>query len=69
MARNPYYWGKRPALNEILFETYQDADTMTADLKRGALDAAWGIPLAQFNPVSAMPASRRSPTPTTTGST
>ncbi len=49
MVRNPYYWGKRPALSSIIFETYQDADTMTADLKSGAIDAAWGIPVAQFN--------------------
>jgi len=48
MDRNPYYWGKRPTVSEIIFETYQDADTMTADLKSDAVDAAWGIPVAQF---------------------
>jgi peptide/nickel transport system substrate-binding protein len=48
MTRNPYYWGKRPALDEILFMTYTNADSMTADLKSGNVDAAWGIPVAQF---------------------
>jgi peptide/nickel transport system substrate-binding protein len=55
MDRNPYYWGKRPALDAIFFETYQDADTMTADLRSGTLDAAWGIPVAQFKGLAATP--------------
>jgi peptide/nickel transport system substrate-binding protein len=52
MVRNPYYWGKEPAVDEIIFETYQNADTMVADLRSGALDAAWGIPEAQFKQLS-----------------
>ena len=48
MVRNPYYWGKKPAVDKVYFEMYQNADTMTADLKSGALDGAWGIPEAQF---------------------
>jgi peptide/nickel transport system substrate-binding protein len=48
MVRNPYWYGRRPAIDQIYFELYQDADTMVSDLKTGALDAAWGIPEAQF---------------------
>ncbi len=48
MVRNPYYYGKRPAIDEIYFETYQNADTMVSDLRAGRLDGAWGIPEAEF---------------------
>ncbi len=49
MERNPYYWGTTPTLDELLFEHYTNGDTMTADLKSGNIDAAWGIPEAQFD--------------------
>ncbi len=52
MVRNPYYWGTKPTIDEIFFETYQNADTMVADLKSGTIDAVWGIPEAQFKPLS-----------------
>ena len=52
MVRNPYYWGKKPTVDKILFEMYQNADTMVSDLKSGTLDAAWGFPEAQFKPLS-----------------
>jgi peptide/nickel transport system substrate-binding protein len=55
MDRNPYYWGKRPTLDAIYFETYENPDTMTTDLKSGALDAAWGIPVAQFKSLTTVP--------------
>jgi peptide/nickel transport system substrate-binding protein len=48
LVRNPDYWGRQPAVDEIIFETYQNPDTMTQDLKLGTLDAAWGLPQAQF---------------------
>ena len=49
MARNPSWYGPRPAIDAIYFELYQDADTMVSDLKAGNLDAAWGIPEAEFS--------------------
>jgi peptide/nickel transport system substrate-binding protein len=55
MVRNPYYWGKQPTVDKIYFEMYQNADTMVSDLKSGALDAAWGIPEAQFQSLSTQP--------------
>jgi len=48
MVKNPTYWGKQPAVDEIVFLTYQNTDTMTQDLKLGTIDAAWGLPQAQF---------------------
>jgi len=48
MVANPTFWGKKPTIDEILFITYQNPDTMTQDLLSGTVDAAWGIPSAQF---------------------
>ena len=55
MDRNPYYWGSKPTIDEILFLYYTNADSMTADLKSGGLDAAWGIPQAQFDALKSVP--------------
>ncbi|MGZ4199027.1 MAG: ABC transporter substrate-binding protein, partial [Thermoleophilia bacterium] len=52
MVRNPYYWGKKPTVDKIFFEMYQNQDTMVQDLKSGVLDAAWGIPQAQYKQLS-----------------
>jgi len=49
MVRNPTYWGPKPAIDDVYFLMYQDADTMVTDLKAGNLDAAWGLPQAQFS--------------------
>ena len=48
MVRNPYYWGQKPAIDQIYFEMYQNATTMVTDLRAGKIDGAWGIPVAQF---------------------
>ena len=48
MVRNPYYSGPKPTIDTILFEVYQNADTMAEDLKLGEIDAAYGILPAQF---------------------
>ena len=55
MVRNPYYWGKRPAVDEIVFQVYQNPDAMTQDLKLGTIDAAWGLPQAQFAQLQTVP--------------
>ncbi len=47
LAANPKYWAGKPKVDEVIFETYQNADTMAQDLKSGALAGAWGIPPAQ----------------------
>jgi len=56
MVASPTFWGKKPTIDEILFVTYQNPDTMTQDLLAGTIDAAWGIPSAQFPKVDADPA-------------
>jgi peptide/nickel transport system substrate-binding protein len=48
MVRNPYYYGKRPTIDTIYFETYQNADTMVNDLEKGRIDGACGVPVAEF---------------------
>jgi peptide/nickel transport system substrate-binding protein len=48
LQASPTFWGQKPTVDEILFVTYQNPDTMTQDLLNGSLDAAWGIPSAQF---------------------
>ena len=53
MVRNADYWGKQPAVDEIIFAAYQNPDTMTQDLKLGTIDAAWGLPQAQFRQLKA----------------
>jgi peptide/nickel transport system substrate-binding protein len=49
LVRNPDYWGPKPAIDDVYFLVYQDADTMVTDLKSGNIDAAWGLPQAQFS--------------------
>ena len=53
MVANPTFWGEKPTVDEILFVTYQNPDTMTQDLQTGTLDAAWGIPAAQLDKLKA----------------
>ena len=47
LAANPTYWAGKPKVDEVIFETYQNADTMAQDMKSGVLAGAWGIPPAQ----------------------
>ena len=48
MVRNPYYWGKKPTVDDVYFEMYQNPNTMVSDLRAGRIDGAWGIPVAEF---------------------
>jgi peptide/nickel transport system substrate-binding protein len=52
MVKNPTYWGPAPAVDEIYFRVYTNADTMSSDLQTGTIDAAWGIPQGQFDKVA-----------------
>jgi peptide/nickel transport system substrate-binding protein len=47
LVANPHYWAGRPKVDEVIFETYTNADTMAQDLKTGVLAGAWGIPPAE----------------------
>ena len=48
LVRNDGYWRGAPRVDELLFITYQNADTMVQDLKAGNLDGVVGVPAAQF---------------------
>ena len=54
LVRNPGYWGNdvpgwgRPKVDAIIFQAYTNPDTMTQDLGNGTVDAAQGVPSAQF---------------------
>ena len=55
LVANPEYFGGAPQIDELIFEEYTNPDTMVQDLKAGAIDACWGIPEAQFEPLSQDP--------------
>jgi len=55
LERNPHYWGERPVLDEVVFLTYSDGETMTQDLKLGVIDAALGLPPALFKTLRSDP--------------
>ena len=55
LVKNPEYWGTKPSIDELIMVIYQNPDTMTQDLKTGALDYALGIPSAQFEGLASEP--------------
>jgi peptide/nickel transport system substrate-binding protein len=55
MVANEEYWKGAPHVDEIIFEYYTNPDVMVQDLKSGKLDAANGIPAAQFPSVESDP--------------
>ena len=48
MAANPTYWKGQPAVDEVVFRIFNNADAMVAALKSGELDAAQDVPAASF---------------------
>jgi len=48
LVANKDFWLGPPKIDELLFVQYQNADTMVQDLRAGNLDAAYGVPPAQF---------------------
>jgi len=55
MEANKDYWKGAPKIDEVIFQTYTNQDTMAQDLKTGALQTAWNIPSAQFDQLDADP--------------
>ena len=42
LVKNPDYWVEgKPTIDELVIAIYQNADTMTQDLKTGAVDSPW----------------------------
>ena len=55
MEANKNYWKGAPKVDEVIFQTYTNQDTMAQDLKAGNLQTAWNIPSAQFDQLEADP--------------
>jgi ABC-type transport system substrate-binding protein len=55
MVANKSYWKGAPKIDEVIFQNYQNHDTMAMDLKAGGIQAAWGLPDASFNNVAQTP--------------
>jgi peptide/nickel transport system substrate-binding protein len=55
MVANKDYWRGAPKVDEVIFQTYQNQDTMAQDLKTGAIQSGWNIPSAQFNSLNGTP--------------
>ena len=54
LVANEDYWAGKPHIDELFFQTYENADTMVQDLKSGTIDAAVGVPGAQFEQLGAV---------------
>jgi peptide/nickel transport system substrate-binding protein len=55
MEANKNYWRGAPKIDEVIFQMYQNQDTMAQDLKTGAIQSAWNFPSAQFNALNSEP--------------
>ena len=55
MVANKDFWLGPPTADEVFFITYQNADTMVADLKSGALAGIASFPQAQYEPLKNTP--------------
>jgi peptide/nickel transport system substrate-binding protein len=49
MEANKDYWRGAPRVDEVIFQTYTNQDTMAQDLVSGAIQSGWNIPSAQFD--------------------
>ena len=47
LKRNPYYWGKKPALDQIIFTQVADAATQSLQVQKGSIDVALNVNLQQ----------------------
>ena len=55
MTANKGYWGGAPKIDEVDFVYYQNADTMTQDLKTSTLQAVWGVLPAEYRQLQSDP--------------
>ena len=55
MVANKNYWRGAPKVDEVIFQTYQNADTMVQDLKTGAIQGAWGLNGPQLQTLKSAP--------------
>ena len=55
MVANEDYWRGAPKVDEVIFQTYQNQDTMAQDLKTGGIQTGWNIPSAQLDSLNNEP--------------
>ena len=55
LVANKDYWRGAPKVDEVIFQMYQNQDTMAQDLKTGAIQSAWNVPSAQFDALNSQP--------------
>lgn len=55
LRANPHYWRQAPAVDELIFATYQNQDAMVQDLRAGNLVAAYPVPAAQYDALDKAP--------------
>ena len=55
MEANKSYWRGAPKVDEVIFQVYDNSDTMAQDLKAGTIQSAWDIPSAQFDALNNEP--------------
>ncbi len=55
LVANPDYWRGAPAIEELYFDYYTNADTMVQDLKAGTIDGATGLLDAQYRQLLTTP--------------
>ena len=48
MKANPNYWSGKPAVDQVIFRLYTNADAMVFALKKGEIDAAQDVPASAF---------------------
>jgi peptide/nickel transport system substrate-binding protein len=48
LKANPSYWGGKPAVDEVVFRLFNNADAMVAALKKGEIDAAHQVPSSSY---------------------
>jgi peptide/nickel transport system substrate-binding protein len=52
MVANENYWGGTPAIDEVVFRVFSNADAMVSALEQGELDAAMAVPSSAFERLS-----------------
>ena len=53
--RNPNYWGKQGAADEVILQHFENSDTMVQALRNGELDYARGINADAFDALEGEP--------------
>jgi peptide/nickel transport system substrate-binding protein len=69
LAANPKYWGKKPALTEVVFRYYSDPNALANGLKAGDIQITDNLPPELFEPFRSDTANYETVTGTSSGET